>query len=306
MIRLQRILFPTDFSESSERAFDWALLLARQFGAELHMFHAVVLHEDDPHNPAHHFPDPEDVRQRLETLAHSAMDDQRQRGAAAEVRIRRIESRGISAAPTILDYAGGWDADLIVMGTQGRRGPSHLLLGSVAEEIVSHARCSVMTVRAGEDEAPVEAVERILVPVDFSDHSRRSLVVARELARRYGAVVQVVHVVEDVIQPSYFGKTMNVTKELVKRASAALADLVAETGDAAGVEQGVVVGHRPVTEILEFAEDNDSDLLVVASHGLGGVEEFLFGSTAKRLVQGSPVPVLALRAFGKSLLAGDG
>ncbi len=306
MIRLERILFPTDFSESSERAFDMALLLAREFGAELHMFHAVVLHEDDPHNPSHHFPDPEAVRQRLEALAHSAMADQRERVAAAEVRVRRIKSRGVSAAPTILEYAGEWDADLIVVGTHGRRGPSHLLLGSVAEEVVSHSSCPVLTVRAGELTAPVEAVERILVPVDFSKHSQRSLIVARELARRYGAVVQVLHVVEDVIQPSYFGQTMNVTKELVRRASEALAELVGETGDEAGLEQSVVVGHRPVTEILEFARENGSDLIVLASHGLGGVEEFLFGSTAKRVVQGSPVPVLALKAFGKSLLADDG
>ena len=49
-----------------------------------------------------------------------------------------------------------------------------------------------------------------------------------------------------------------------------------------------------------------SDLVVLATHGLGGVEEFLFGSTAKRVVQASPVPVLALKAFGKSLLVDDG
>ena len=236
MIRLQRILFPTDFSPSAERAFDLALLLAREFGAELHMFHAVVLHEDDPHNPAHHFPDPEAVHARLEKLADSAMSEMVDRGRGTEVDIRRIQSRGIAAAPTVLDYAGEWDADLIVMGTRGRRGPSHLLLGSVAEEVVSHAKCSVLTVRDGESAAPLEAVERILVPIDFSEHSKRSLVVARELARRYSAEVQVLHVVEDVVQPSYFGQTMDVTKAMVARATEALAELVGEPVETAVAE----------------------------------------------------------------------
>ena len=306
MIRLQRILFPTDFSASAERAFDLALLTAREFDAELHMFHAVVLHADDAHNPAHHFPDPEAVRERLETLADSAMSELVERGPETEVRIRRIQSRGISAAPTILDYAGEWDADLIVMGTRGRRGPSHLLLGSVAEEVVSHARCAVLTMHDGESASPIEAVENILVPVDFSEHSRRSLRVARELAKRWGAEIQVLHVVEDIVHPSYFGQTMDVTKELVTRATDALAELVDEVLGDDGSRQSVVVGHRAVPKILEFVRHNGSDLVVLATHGLGGVEEFLFGSTAKRVVQASPVPVLALKAFGKSLLVEDG
>ena len=152
MIRLQKILFPTDFSPCADRAFDLALLLAQHFGAELHMFHAVVLHEDDPHNPAHHFPDPEAIHHRLERLADSEMARLLERQGATEARIRQVKSRGISAAPSILEYADECDADLIVMGTEGRRGPSHLLLGSVAEEVVGHARCPVLTVRSERQE----------------------------------------------------------------------------------------------------------------------------------------------------------
>lgn len=303
MIRLERILFPTDFSESSERAFDMALILAREFGAELHMFHAVALHEDDPHNPSHHFPDPGAVRDRLEKLAETAMSELVDRGPESQVKIRRIQSRGIAAAPTILDHAGEWDADLIVMGTRGRRGPSHLLLGSVADEIVSHANCPVLTVRGDENTAPMEAVERILVPVDFSEHSRISLAVARELAGRWGAQVQVLHVVEEVVQPSYFGSTINVNERLVERAAEALDELIGEPAGADAPQRSVVAGHHAVSEILNYARDNGSDLVVLTSHGLGGVEQFLFGSTAKRVVQSSPVPVLALKPFGKSLLA---
>jgi nucleotide-binding universal stress UspA family protein len=306
MIRLEKILFPTDFSASAERAFDLALLLAQGFGAELRMFHAVVLHEEDPYNPAHHFPDPEAIHERLERLADSEMARLADGDRATEVKIRRVKSRGISAAPTILDYAAEWDCDLIVMGTEGRRGPSHLLLGSVAEEVVSHASCPVLTVRGGEGSERLGTVDRVLVPVDFSEHSRRSLLVARELAARYDAEVQVLHVVEDVIHPSYFGQTMDVTKELVARATEALDELVAETLGADPARKSVIVGQRAAPEIVKFAKEKRSDLVVVATHGLGGLEEFLFGSTAKRIVQQSSVPVLALKAFGKRLLTDDG
>ena len=303
MIRLRRILFPTDFSASAERALDMALLLAQEFAAELHMLHAVVLHEDDPHDPAHHFPDTAVIHERLEKLADSAMSDLLDRGRETEIRIQRVKSRGIAAAPTILDYAGEWDADLIVMGTQGRRGASHLFLGSVAEEVVSHASCPVLTVRGGETAEALGSLDRILVPVDFSEHSRSSLRAAAELARRCGAELQALHVVEEVIHPSYFDQTIDVSRELVLRATAALDELVEEVVGEVRVERRVVRGQRAVPEIVSFAEEKGSDLIVTSTHGLGGLEQFLFGSTAKRVVQLSPVPVLVLKAFGKSLLA---
>jgi nucleotide-binding universal stress UspA family protein len=303
MIRLRRVLFPTDFSASADRAFDLALLLAQEFGADLHMFHAVVLHEDDPHNPAHHFPDPVEIHRRLEGLADSAMTRQLERGRATEARIEQVRSRGISAAPTILEYAEGWDADLIVMGTAGRRGPSHLLLGSVAEEVSSHARCPVLTVRDGEPAPPPGLPRRVLAPVDLSEHSRRSLEVAQALAERFGAPLQALHVVEEVTYPPYLDQTFNVSEQLVSRAARALDELVKGALGDRPVEQSVVVGHRAAPTIVELAGETGSDLVVVASHGLGGLREFLFGSTAKRIVQHSAVPVLTVKAFGKSLLA---
>ena len=305
MIRLRKILFPTDFSACADRAFDYALLMAQRFGAELEMFHAVVLHEDDPHNPAHHFPDPGEIHERLRGLADASMSRLAERGAATDASIRQVTARGIAAAPTILEHAAEWAPDLIVMGTEGRRGPSHLLLGSVAEEVVAHASCPVLTVRGGDEAAPVQAVEKILVPVDLSEHSGRSLRVALGLAASYGAKVQALHVVEDVIYPSYFGQTIDVTRELVSGATAALDEFVAGVAAGAEVEREVVVGQRAAPEVLRFAETHGSDLVIVASHGLGAVEEFLFGSTAKRIVQHSKVPVLVLKAFGRSLLDAD-
>ena len=74
MIQLRKILFPTDFSPCADQALDHALHLAQQYQAELHMLHAIVLHEDDPHNPAHHFPNLNEIHKRLQDLAHEKMN----------------------------------------------------------------------------------------------------------------------------------------------------------------------------------------------------------------------------------------
>ncbi len=65
MLKIRRILYPTDFSETAKQALGHALFLAEQFEAELHMLHAVVLHEVDPRAPEHRFPEPSDILQQL-------------------------------------------------------------------------------------------------------------------------------------------------------------------------------------------------------------------------------------------------
>jgi universal stress protein A len=144
---IARILVATDFSETSELALDYARAMAGRFGAWIHLLHVL----DEPHSlptlgsemfaaemaalcATRH----ERARQRLQRLLT------REEGvrflATGEVRTGR-------AAETIRDVAVERDADLIVMGTHGRGGVAHLLLGSVAEKVVRIAPCAVLTVR---------------------------------------------------------------------------------------------------------------------------------------------------------------
>ncbi|MCL7982264.1 MAG: universal stress protein, partial [marine benthic group bacterium] len=124
---IERILFPTDFSAGSEQAFDSALALANDFDAELHLLHAVVLHADDPNDPAHHFPDAEEIRKRLEQTAERRMATGLEARSTDGLTVHRHQRRGISVAPVILEQAGAIDADLIVMSTHGRRGLENML-----------------------------------------------------------------------------------------------------------------------------------------------------------------------------------
>jgi nucleotide-binding universal stress UspA family protein len=150
---MRRILVPTDFSPPAARALDVAMAFAEEFGAEIMLFHAHEL-------PTAVFPDavvpigPELLRD-LEAAIARQLNRESERVHARGIEVRTVTAIGQTDGE-ICRAAQEWPADLIVMGTHGRTGLSHLLLGSVAEKVVRKAPCPVLTVRpdAAEHVAP--------------------------------------------------------------------------------------------------------------------------------------------------------
>lgn len=145
---ISSILVPTDFSAASELALDYAITLADRFGASVHLLHVV----EDPFaagvlGPEVYIGASTSVRDKLidqaaDRLARLVAPADRVRlQVTSEVRV------GFPAA-SICEVADGRRCDLIVMGTHGRTGMAHLLLGSVAEKVVRQAPCPVMTLRS--------------------------------------------------------------------------------------------------------------------------------------------------------------
>ena len=145
-----RILVPTDFSPTADAALEHARALARAFGAELHLVHVF----EDPLltgavTAEAYVPAAPEVRAALmqearERLAH------RVRAGDADALKTTTEIITGSPATAIVDHAASAGASLIVMGTHGRGGVAHLLLGSVAERVVRAAPCPVLTVRGAD------------------------------------------------------------------------------------------------------------------------------------------------------------
>lgn len=145
MIELKRILLPTDFSDNASVATRYACGLAERFSAELHLLHAIVSH------PA---ATPEFIgglalssyvkesRAAVEAALGEVLDPDWEQGRSV---VRTI----VDGAPflEIIHYARDNAIDLIVMGTHGRSGLPHIILGSVAERVVRKAPCPVLTVR---------------------------------------------------------------------------------------------------------------------------------------------------------------
>jgi nucleotide-binding universal stress UspA family protein len=146
MAAIKRILCPTDLSDECKAAFEMACEWATQFGAELHLLHVVA----ELANPYPYLGPPFNevvsletmIRQKAETALGAWVPPDRFKA----LRIVR-DLRGGSPIANILQYAEEKKVDLIVMGTHGRHGFSHLLLGSVAEHVVRRAPCPVLTVR---------------------------------------------------------------------------------------------------------------------------------------------------------------
>lgn len=318
MLELGRILYPTDFSACARQALTHAIFVAELFEAELHVLHAITQRGERPPAPDQRFPDPEEILAHLAALAQSDMAELLRPLREKTLDIREVSERGIYPGPVILGYAERHAIDLIVMGTHGRRGAHKLLLGSVAEEVVRLAPCPVLTLRAAGDAeeeaeagAPVpdlEAIHELLLPVDFSDPSREALVVARELAARFRARLQLVHVVEARAYPAHYGHVgMALAEhldELKERSRQALEEAFIESAGPVVPHQVHVLHGRPSTEIARLAEEIGSDLIVQSTHGLSGLERLLLGSTAEAVLRLAPCPVLTLKAYGKSLIAG--
>jgi nucleotide-binding universal stress UspA family protein len=306
MKQLKKILYPTDFSRCANQAFWRAMYLARKYQSELHMLRAIVLHDDDPYNAASHYRDIEALHNKLKEMGSKEMSALVKSYHAEDINITKVNQRGLVPASVILEYALENDIDLIVMGTHGRRGLGHLFLGSAAEEVVRLAKCSVLTIREMKDSAPAEALNNILVPIDFSDFAQLSLNYAKEIATAYNARLQLLHVVEQAVHPSFYASGMvsivDLIPDIEKKSIEAMERLVQKTkGLEINADFHVIEGHA-AKDIIKFAESHNSDLIVIATHGLTGIKHLLLGSVAEKVVRMAPCPVFTVKPFGKSLL----
>lgn len=138
-IHIKHILCPTDFSESAEYAFKYALAIAVHHGATVELMHIAessAYAEDSVNEQGQTYDDT--LRGRLQSMADEM--------AGTEVETAVCVFDGTDYIE-IVNRANAWPADLIVIGTHGRTGMKHLLIGSVAERVVRTAPCPVLTIR---------------------------------------------------------------------------------------------------------------------------------------------------------------
>ena len=154
-VTFRSILVPTDFSAASVHALDYARALAERFGASLHLLHVV----EDPVSASAWT---EGYALSLTALREQFIDEAKTRLAdqKAQMPDLQVTTETIVGHParTIAELAGERHDDLIVMGTHGRSGVTHLLLGSVAERVIRLAPCPVLTIRQPDRQRTTDAV----------------------------------------------------------------------------------------------------------------------------------------------------
>ena len=306
MLQLQKILFPTDFSKCAEQALAHTVFLAEESRAEIHVLHVITIFQDQPSVVSNEIAETKEMVKKLEDVAEKQLNKILNSHSSDDVKITTEIKRGISAAPAILEYASDNNIDLIVMGTHGRRGLGHLLLGSAAEEVVRLAPYPVFTIRELKEPKSVMQVNNILVPVDFSNHSQKALSYASEIAQSYNAQLQVLHIIEETMHPAFsvtgkssiFDLVPGIKDDSRKRIEKMIKEFVSDK-----VKSKVFVqGGRAANDIIKFAKENSTDLIVIATHGLTGLEHMLLGSVTEKVVRMAHCPVFTVKAFGKSLI----
>lgn len=284
----QRILVPTDFSPSADTARRQAIELAVAASARIDVFHAVSMFDTDAQALRLSL---EDYIKGLEKEVFTELNEQaamvRARGVSVEVSL----SRTTSTWHAIIDKAAEIDADLIVLGTQGRRGLSRWILGSVAENVVRHGPCPVLSVH--EDTKVLNhSPRRPLVPVDFSPYSERVVPIVGSLTDPDVELV-LHHVVSSPIHPSFYAggieSHFQLDPDLPDRVRSKLEDLLDGRVGKCVVSEGDVV-----KEILRVADQENADSIILATQGLTGLEGLLLGSVAAGVVRGAKVPVITL------------
>jgi nucleotide-binding universal stress UspA family protein len=294
-MKLEHIVAATDFSDTSDRAMALAGKLAVAAGARLSLVH---VYDPTPLGPAVAYPAQvwtgADLAKQLETASKRELERTRSEILARVKRVEPVTIAHSSSALAICDYAEEVKADLVVTGTHGRGGLAHMLIGSVAENIVRHAPCPVLAVRPS---ATVDGFPgRIVAATDFSPNANAGLDWARDLSDRFDTEVTMVHVYDTWPQTIggerfEFERLENVDANL----KAALAEAQRERfGGRETVKTELLAGDA-AGAVCEYARDTGAGLVVVTTHGRTGLKRLILGSVAEKIVRHAPCSVLVAR-----------
>jgi len=147
----------------------------------------------------------------------------------------------------------------------------------------------------------MKEVQKILVPVDFSENSVKLLQHAVGTAGKSGASIVVMYVVEGI--DKYAGLSIphisltEVEKELVRSAETKMEYFLEENLEPSVPHEGIVRNGDIVEEINNYAAKQDVDMIIMGTHGYKGLEKVLFGSVAERIVKTAPCPVLTFNPY---------
>ena len=296
---IKRILFATDFSRWARRAEDYACALACSWKATLTV---LCVAEFPPGlNPDYHV-NQQYLADLLKTASSQLIDFKDRadrRGIAVTTRVATgIPSEEVIAAARMED------SDLIVVGTRGKTGLAHVLLGSTAERVIRGAPCPVLTVRTEPADNQDEGVfsrpitlERILVPVDFSDCSLDAFEYGVEVAKQAKASLMLLHVLEPVSYGLDFDLGHIRSREDVRETwTKRLVELASSRQHPDVAVDFRLRGGLPADSILDSAQTLPCDLIVMGTHGRRGIAHALSGSVAEAVLRKARCPVVAVRS----------
>ena len=288
--RITHILVPVDFSDASRKAMHYGCFLALKFKAKLTAVHIV------PSFGAFNYAFPGDTY-AFEQKVFAEAGKQLPKEIPPEYR-DRLKTETLVRAGDVRDELLGMiksqNADLVVMGTHGRRAVERFILGSTTESLLRHVPVPILTVShrgaALQADSPFEVpFHRILYATELSETTETGLHYCAELAQELGSHLTLLHVV-DIPDTVSFLNEADLHASLMGRLHKAIGkEHISRVHTATEVVRGV-----PHKEILKFAEKINADLIVINLQSKGLLERAVLGSTAERVIRASAVPVFSI------------
>jgi universal stress protein A len=282
-----KVLVAIDDSKFSEAALQAVITQIRPGDADVRVLHGVapLTESVPPHMAAGYAPELQDELKAGRELVERAAGTLRAAGFKANASVYKGDIR-----EGILENAAQWRADLVVVGSHGRKGLTRFLLGSTAESVARHARCSVEIVRVPSPPTQKRSGHplKVLLAIDDSKYSEAAVQTVIQHMRPEKTEVCILHVTESVYSEialySYVAHAQDielVQQERLKQSKALVARAEQPLSGAGFQVRTEIRKGDQRTEITDCAAEWSADVIVVGSHGQKGLDRFLMGSVAE-------------------------
>jgi nucleotide-binding universal stress UspA family protein len=299
MIDIKTVLVPVDFSEASKKAAKYGLTLAAQLNARLVLAHIV--------------PDVTALTYSVPPESYALQQQQRE-AAGRSIQsiippefVKKFDVETIvklgDVETELLQTVKDTKADLVVLGTHGRRYPGRWFLGSVTEHILRKVPVPVVTVSHVEADAKqielgLVAMRRLLFATDMTEESRIGLRYAVKLARTAGANLTVVYIAEQMDLLYWSGAVVGILErdraKFLENLRVRLREFVEQDKPADLDIEELVLEGKPYEKILELAEDREMDMIVLNLQSKRLIDRAFLGATAERVVRLAKIPVFSV------------
>jgi len=293
-MRLESILYVTDFSKNSLKALGPAMTFAEKHGGTIRICH---VDEEEALFAFHGSQDLVEFMDRIERVRVQRLEGLVEKVSSAGIDAEIVRLKGY-ASQQILRYTEEDPVDLVATATLGGEGLRSLLMGTTASNVIRHSVRPVLSVGALCVPPEPFRLERIIAPTDFSPAARPGVDTAADLAERFDATLVLVHAIKTPSFIPAFGdedltSPLRRTDHRVRLMEEEVTRLSERLGEDRVLHE-VKAAVDEADEIGAMAVRNKGDLIVMTRRGAGIIEGVVFGRIVEEVVKTAPVPVLLL------------
>jgi nucleotide-binding universal stress UspA family protein len=280
---IKKILWATDFSDEALESLTYAELFARIFDADLLALHVVPDFSPALYNTAMSVKG--ELVRRVDEIKHETEKELNEIGEKNNLSFTSIVKEG-SAAKKIIETAEEENVDMVVMGKHGMSAIEKFFIGSVTTRVLRNSSVPMLITKK---KTPQPKIKKILVPTDFSEYEEVERDYAFKLSEGLNAELTLLNVME--LHDYQFPE--NIIEEMMT----SLLDKLKNRKDrkeTVKVNEDVTRAINAADGIVDYAQENHFDLVVISTCGPGRVERFFLGSTTEKVISLSQFPVFAI------------